>query len=104
MPDGDVLTQEKELDDYDRLTRDNLIKVVREEGIPRCFESKKQYDAWLEEERTVATDPFRRNICEDCTRSFKMQMCAQNRCVNRHQKVADDVDLTAVLNRGTILT
>ncbi len=78
------------LNDFDRLTRDNLIRVVREEGIPPCFDTKKQYDHWLEAEKTSATEPFRRNICEDCVRSFKMLMCEEKRCVNRHYKVAED--------------
>lgn len=82
--------EEVTLDDSDRLTRDNLIKVVRLEGIPRCFDSRKQYDAWLEVEKTAATEPFRRNICEDCTKSFKLRMCAAGRCVNRHQEVKVD--------------
>jgi hypothetical protein len=80
-----------ELSDQDKLTRDNLIKVVREEGIPRCFDSRKQYADWLEAERSAPTDPFRRNICDDCTRSYKMQMVAQRRCVNRHQPVKEDM-------------
>lgn len=85
-----AVIEEAELDDSDRLTRDNLIRVVREEGIPRCFDTRKQYDDWLEEERIAATVPFRRNICEDCVRSFKQLMCDEKRCVNRHQKVSDD--------------
>lgn len=79
------------MDDGDKLTRDNLIRVVREEGIPRCFDSRKQYVDWLEQEKSSATEPFRRNVCEDCTRQFKLRMCAQNRCVNRHQKVPEDM-------------
>jgi hypothetical protein len=85
-----VIEEVDTLDDSDKLTRNNLIKVVREEGIPRCFDTRKQYNDWLEQEKSAATEPFRRNICEDCVRSFKMLMCSQNRCVNRHQKVADD--------------
>jgi hypothetical protein len=97
-----VIEEQDTLDDSDRMTRDNLIRVVREEGIPRCFDSRKEYDGWLEEERTAATEPFRRNICEDCTRSFKQFMCSQNRCVNRHQKVAEDSIVETILNRGGV--
>jgi hypothetical protein len=78
------------MDDADKLTRDNLIKVVRVEGIPRCFESRTEYNAWLEAEKSAPTEPFRRNVCDDCQRSFKLRMAAQNRCVNRHQAVKDD--------------
>jgi len=97
-----VIEKEVVLDESDRLTRDNLIKAVKAYGVPPCFDTRSDYDAWLEQERSAATDPFRRNVCEDCVRSFKMMMCSQNRCVNRHQKVADDPDLTAVLNTVTI--
>lgn len=77
------------LDDQDRLTRDNLIKAVRTHGIPPCFEHRKQYEAWLEAERSAPTDPFRKNICDDCHRGFKLTMVAQGRCVNRHTKVKE---------------
>lgn len=78
------------LNDSDRQTRDNLIRVVRLEGIPRCFDSRKQYDGWLEVEKTAATEPFRRNVCDDCTKGFKLRMIAAGRCVNKHQEVRDE--------------
>jgi hypothetical protein len=66
-----------------RMAERNLIAAVQSKiGRPKCFESMRQYQDWLTHEQISHTMPFRKNVCEDCTRAYKTQMVLENRCVN----------------------
>ena len=75
------------LKERDQLAQRNLIEAVIDHEYPPCFESKQQYQEWLEAERSAPTVPFRRNICEDCTSTYKSSMILKQRCVNEHLEV-----------------
>jgi len=46
--------------------------------IPQCFESRRQYELWLEVARR--SNPGDSGYCTDCTVAYKRQMMAQARC------------------------
>lgn len=60
----------------------NLKKSLMTRYFPKCFDSREQYEEWLEQETIAHTMPFRRNICEDCTLEYKSAMVLSSRCVN----------------------
>jgi hypothetical protein len=66
----------------DRLTKRNLETELKTRRFPRCFESQKQYEVWLEGEAIANTLPVRRNICEDCETCYKNRMILEGRCAN----------------------
>lgn len=56
--------------------------TVENRGFPACYESKEQYQGWLQMERLCPTQPVRRFVCEDCLPRFKTQMMFQKKCSN----------------------
>jgi len=67
----------------DKIIERNLKNAtLLKNSFPLCFDTKKQYDAWLEPEMIAKTSPIRHNICEDCTQSYKNRMISENRCIN----------------------
>ena len=49
------------------------------DGYPSCFDSKVQYDTWLEMEELCNTKP-RSFPCLDCTPSYRNKMISEDRC------------------------
>jgi len=70
--------------------RDNLIASVELNKFPRCFESAVQYKEWCDQEQICHTTLFRKNICEDCCKSFKNDMVKQAKCCNIDVVVLED--------------
>lgn len=66
----------------DRTVQRNLETALKSRRFPKCFDSLKQYEDWLDEEAIAHTFPIRRNICEDCNVCYKNQMVTEFRCVN----------------------
>ena len=74
----------------DRNAEKNLkVSLLSKKSYPKCFDSLRQYEEWLEAEQVAQTQAFRRNICEDCTAGFKTQMILSHRCVNIDLKIKD---------------
>lgn len=73
----------------DRIIEKNLKASLQSRRFPKCFDSLKQYEDWLDEEAIVNTFPVRRNICEDCKASYKALMVAEGRCVNVQVKLPE---------------
>lgn len=63
-------------------TAEKNLKAAVQSGYPKCFDSLRQYQEWQRHEEIAHTMPFRKNVCEDCTRAFKTRMVLENRCVN----------------------
>ena len=72
-----------------RAAKRNLEAAVAKSHHPKCFESRKQYEEWLDHEAIANTVAFRRNICEDCTRCYQAQMVKEFRCANIVLKLKD---------------
>jgi hypothetical protein len=66
----------------DKIIERNLKNSLQSRRFPKCFDSQKQYEEWLDEEAIANTFPVRRNICEDCKSFYKSQMILEGRCVN----------------------
>jgi len=73
----------------DRIAEKNLVVSVAANGMPPCFNSKKEYNEWIRHETVCHTLAFRKNVCEDCTSRYKTDMILKNRCVNIHIVVTD---------------
>ena len=69
--------------DKKRQLETNLRIAIKEIGFPPCYDSKAQYQKWLEIETVVHTLRFKRNVCEDCPKAYQKAMIEQERCVNK---------------------
>jgi uncharacterized protein YlaI len=69
----------------------NFQIAMKKSEIPSCFDSKEEYDFWLEGEKELPTQPIRHFICRDCTLSYQKTMITKGRCFNAEvdiQKIA----------------
>jgi hypothetical protein len=48
---------------------------------PPCFNSSEDYTIWSRLEDLCHTQPIRKFICRDCTRSYQKEMIQKNRCI-----------------------
>ena len=48
---------------------------------PPCFNSSEDYIIWSKLEDLSPTQPIRKFVCRDCTRSYQKQMIKKNRCI-----------------------
>lgn len=60
---------------------DNYINHVSTREFPDCFESKKQFDLWMEMEALCHTKP-RAFPCRDCMPEFQKEQAAKGNCAN----------------------
>ena len=61
----------------------NWTQFAEKRYYPKCFDSREQYESWLEFERDQAkTLPIRRFACRDCTPEYQRKMTIEKRCVN----------------------
>lgn len=72
-----------------RKAKRNLEESLKRAYFPRCYDSKKEYEEWLDAEAIINTKDFRRNVCEDCSKCYQNQMIEKNRCVNPQLTVED---------------
>ena len=49
-------------------------------AVPRCFNSRRQYDLWMESARIVK--PAGSSYCTDCSLEYQRLMIAQGRCAH----------------------
>lgn len=59
----------------------NYIEHVRTREFPDCFETKQQFELWMEMEALVHTKP-RAFPCRDCSPAFQQQQAALGNCAN----------------------
>jgi len=49
-------------------------------GHPRCFESQKLWDEWLDKAKASGLEDPEYNFCIDCTPQYKAKSLAENVC------------------------
>jgi hypothetical protein len=74
-----------------RVAQRNLESMMATRHHPKCFESRKEYEEWLDHEAIVNTTAFRRDICEDCTNAHQGQMVREGRCANPQVVLVEDI-------------
>lgn len=59
----------------------NYIRHVANREFPACFETKEQFELWMEMEALCHTKP-RAFPCRDCSPEFQRQQAAKGDCAN----------------------
>lgn len=59
-------------------------------SVPRCFNSHRQFELWLDAARQSPPDSS--SYCTDCTLEYRQRMITQNRCAYPKTKFCIDSD------------